>query len=170
MLSHHFFDVYRHMEWADALIWSAIMESDKAAADEYILSSFFHLHVTQHSFLNAWKGRPFERWDQANFPTPKHIAKWGYDFHMEVPAFLVGLEEEELDEPSILPWARFMARSLGHDPAETTLRETMQQLPSHSMHHRGQIMRRLRELEIKPPTADYILWVWQDRPEAEWPL
>lgn len=170
MLSPHFYHVFRHMEWADALIWSTIMESDKAASNQYIKATYFHLHVTQHSFLNAWLGKPFERWDQAAFQTARHIAKWGRDFHMQVPDFLVGLEDEDLDEPTILPWARFFARTLGRDPAETTLRETMQQLPSHSMHHRGQILRQIRELGLKPPTADYIAWVWQDRPEADWPI
>lgn len=170
MLSPHFYDVFRHMEWADALIWSAILESEKAATDSYIQATFFHQHSTQHSFLNAWLGRPFERWDQAGFPTARDIASWGRDFHIQMPDFLVGLEDEELEAPFVLPWTRFYARALGRDPAETTLRETMHQLPSHSMHHRGQIMRQMRELGMKPPTADYIVWVWQDRPEADWPI
>jgi uncharacterized damage-inducible protein DinB len=169
MLTTHFFDVFRHMEWADARIWSAVRQSEKASRDTYIVDSFFHQHTTQHSFLNAWLGRPFVRWNREDFPTVGAIQIWGQEFYEEVPGFLLGVEEEDLMMPSVLPWARFMARVLGHDPEETTLMETLQQLPSHAMHHRGQIMRRMRELDIKPPTADYILWVWQGRPEPEWP-
>lgn len=170
MLSSHLYDTYRHMEWADALIWTAVAESERLVEDEYIIASFFHLHATQHSFLDKWMGRPFVRWKQDEFDGAAAVRHWGELFHSEVTGFLAQVDEDQLDEPCILPWAPYMARVLGHDPAETTLRETMHQVSSHSMHHRGQIMRRFRELGETPPTADYIVWVWKERPEAEWDL
>lgn len=128
-----------------------------------------HIHEAQHAFLDAWEGRPLERRKREDFETSAALRSWGKDFHSKVRAFLVTVSEEDLSRPKILPWARYFARTLGFEPQDTTLLETIHQLASHSMHHRGQIIRRLRELGETPPTADYIAWVWSKKPEANWP-
>jgi uncharacterized damage-inducible protein DinB len=38
----------------------------------------------------------------------------------------------------------------------------------HSAHHRGQALRRLRELGVEPPLCDFIVWIWTGRPDADW--
>jgi uncharacterized damage-inducible protein DinB len=47
--------------------------------------------------------------------------------------------------------------------------ETARQVAMHSMHHRGQVNARLRELGAEPPLVDYIAWIWRGRPEPMWP-
>jgi len=38
----------------------------------------------------------------------------------------------------------------------------------HSSYHRGQVVRRLRELAVEAPLSDFLAWIWLDRPEADW--
>ncbi len=46
--------------------------------------------------------------------------------------------------------------------------ESVLQVAMHTVYHRGQVARRLRELGAEPPLSDFIAWVWMDRPEADW--
>ncbi len=169
MLSEHIKDVFHHMEWADATAWSAVMEFDAAARDEYVAETMFHIHQAQHSFLNVWLGKPMERVKREDFATVRDICAWGEQFHRDVAVFLESVTDSRMDEPCVLPWAAFFSRTLGRDPDETTLQDVLHQLPSHSMHHRGQVIRRIRELGQKPPLVEFIAWAWAGRPSAEWP-
>lgn len=168
MLIDHFKDVYRHMEWADSMIWQAVLDAEDVRDDEFAQRSLFHIHEVQHSFLNAWSGKPMERFAQDGFGDARAVREWGKAFYGDLDAFLTGLDASQLAESHVLPWAKFFARRLGRDAAETTLIETMHQLGSHSMHHRGQVMRRMRELGVAPPGLDYIVWAWMGRPEPVW--
>jgi uncharacterized damage-inducible protein DinB len=47
--------------------------------------------------------------------------------------------------------------------------EAMLQVVMHSGYHHGQVNARLRELGAEPPLTDYIVWLWFDRPPAQWP-
>lgn len=169
MIIPHLKSQYVHMEWADALVWRSVMESPTAATDQYCLDTFMHIHEAQHAFLDAWLVRPLVRRKREEFETPVAICALGRSFHHGVRAYLGTVAESDLGQPKVLPWARYFGRTLGFEPQDTTLLETLHQLTSHSMHHRGQIIRRLRELGETPPTADYIAWVWSKKPEANWP-
>jgi uncharacterized damage-inducible protein DinB len=67
-----------------------------------------------------------------------------------------------------LPWAELIEKQIGRAPASITIAETMQQVPLHSLYHCGQINARLREVGGEPPTVDYIVWIWLERPRADW--
>lgn len=43
------------------------------------------------------------------------------------------------------------------------------QVAAHSVHHRAQINRRIRELGLEPTLGDYIGWIWRGGPEPQWP-
>ncbi len=168
MMIHHFKDVYSHMEWADSLIWNAVFESETVCEDAFILKSLFHLHEVQYAFLNSWTGKPMERYSQDVFENAAAMRDWGCAFHEDLHVHMQDLREEALGELHILPWTKYYARRLGREATDTTLAETMHQLGSHSMHHRGQVMRRFREMGVAPPGLDYIVWVWSGRPEPSW--
>jgi uncharacterized damage-inducible protein DinB len=72
-------------------------------------------------------------------------------------------------EPTALPWMDMVSAQLGRTLVVPTLAETLLQVPMHSMHHRGQINARLRELGNEPPLVDFIAWIWLGKPAAEWP-
>ena len=162
----HMRDTFQHMAWADAQIWTIVVGT--SIRDERVLGTLMHIHETQHAFLNAWVGRPMRRWKRDEFQTPRDLLNWGQAFHEEAAGYLGSLTESALDGLCIVPWARYFTRTQGGQPQDTTLRETLHQVVSHSMHHRGQVATRLRELGHAPPATDYIIWLWSGRPPTEW--
>ena len=160
-------DLYRHMEWADASVWRAVFGSENAIDDQKLKDYFYHLHLVQRAFIRAWRNEP------ANAPFPtfedlRSVHDWGRSYYKEIFVHLDRLSDEEISRPMQLPWAELVTKQLGRAPASITIGETMLQVPLHSLYHRGQINARLREVGGEPPTVDYIVWIWIEKPAASW--
>jgi len=82
--------------------------------------------------------------------------------------YLNTLDEASLSQPMPLPWAAMIEKQFGRPPEDTSIGETALQVALHSTYHRGQVNARLRELGAEAPLVDYIAWLWQGRPAAEW--
>jgi len=54
LLVRHMRDLARHMAWADARVWHAVMATPQAADDTRIGDTLYHIHLVQHIFLQAW--------------------------------------------------------------------------------------------------------------------
>src|ERR1700752_2365111 len=145
-------DLYRHMEWADAEVWRAVLGSSPASADEKLRQTFYHLHLVQHAWLGAWRGVP----GIPRFPTfddVHSLRDWGRDYYQEIFPHLDGLTDDKISGPMQLPWADFVERELGRPPGPISIAETMLQIPMHSQYHRGQINARLRAVGGEPARA-----------------
>lgn len=160
-------DLYQHMEWADALVWRAVLASESARGDQKIRELFHHLHLVQHAYLRAWRGETRDT-PYPTFDVAQSLMRWGRAYHDDRRAHFESVTEEELAKPMELPWTDIVARELGQAPANLTIGETMLQVPLHSHYHRGQINTRLREVGDEPPRVDYIVWMWLGRPPTEW--
>jgi uncharacterized damage-inducible protein DinB len=160
-------DLFRHMEWADAIVWRAILASPSALSDAVMKAKLYHLHMVQRAFLNVWRDVPHSPNDGSEL-TVNELAKWSHDYYGPLSKYIESLTESMLDQPVTLPWARFFASESRVDPAVPSLGETMMQVSSHSTYHRGQVNARLRELGDTPPLTDFIAWIWFSRPAAEW--
>ena len=161
-------DLYRHMEWADAEVWIAVLASEGWQKDDKLRGYLHHQHLVQRLFLRVWRGDPVEM----SFPTfedARSLMLWGRDYYTEVFAYLETVGDEKLSEPMVMPWASMVERRIGRAPETTTLGETLLQVTFHSMYHRGQINARLREAGAEPPLVDYIAWIWLGRAAAHWP-
>jgi len=161
-------DLYRHMEWADAAVWSSVLASAGGRADGKLREYLHHLHVVQHAFLRVWRGEP----DDTPFPAfddAPSLMLWGRGYYGEAFAHLGGLSDETLSEPMPVAWAAMVERAMGRPPETTSVGETVLQVALHSLYHRGQINARLREVGGEPPPVDYIAWVWLGRPAPGWP-
>lgn len=79
-----------------------------------------------------------------------------------------GLSAEALTKTIEIPWTKYFEDRIDGPAGPVTLGESIYQVVSHSMYHRGQANRRLRELGAEPPLVDYIAWLWFDRPEPDW--
>lgn len=160
-------DLYRHMEWADAAVWTAVLASEAARADSKLRDYFYHLHMVQRAFLRAWRGEPRED----PYPTlddAESLMAWGRTYYGEAFFNLESLSDAKLVEPMPVPWAAMVEKRLGYPPHVTTIGETVLQVALHSQYHRGQINARLREVGGEPPLVDFIAWIWLGRPSAEW--
>lgn len=157
-----------HMEWADALVWSTTLQSGPARADERIKNWLHHIHTVQRAFTAIWQGGQPDLVNVASFADAPALAAWGRAAHGGVQGYLSTATPGDLGRQIVLPWA---GRAIERHAAVShpTLAETVRQIAMHSMHHRGQINARLRELEAEPPLVDYIAWIWRGRPEPMWP-
>ncbi len=160
-------DLYRHMEWSDALVWRATLASAASREDQRINQLFHHLHLVQHAYLGACRGQAMK----AQFPTFEAVQPlmlWGRGYYPEIQGYLASLTNAELSRPFQIPWTEIVTKELGRAPEPITLGEFMMQVPLHSLYHRGQINTRLREVGAEPPTVDYIVWRWLGKPSPDW--
>ena len=76
-------DLYRHMEWADAAVWTAVLAAGDGPSDPKIRGYLYHLHMVQRLFLRAWREEelktPFPTFDEA-----VALMSWGRAYFGEV--------------------------------------------------------------------------------------
>jgi uncharacterized damage-inducible protein DinB len=160
-------DLYAHMQWADASVWRTVFASGAARGDQKLRELFHHLHLVQHAFLRAWQGEP----PDTTFPTFSEMGPlraWGRSYYNVIFRHLGTLTEEQISKTAELPWEEIVAQQIGQKPVPISVRETLLQVPLHSLYHRGQINLRLREVGGEPPTVDFIVWTWLGKPAASW--
>lgn len=164
-----FRELFTHMEWADSLVWRAVMSSEAARGDENILEKLRHIHRTQQYFLKVWRGETID-FKKSEDGSLEHELALAQAYYAELRPYLDSLAETGLPGEMRMPWANYFARRVGKEQAgSTTLGETFAQVLSHSTYHRGQVNTRLRELGAEPPLVDYIAWLWLERPATQWP-
>jgi uncharacterized damage-inducible protein DinB len=161
-------ELFRHMEWADSLVWSRVMANDHAATDAPLRDRLYHIHLVQRGFLLVWKGIAISP-PSTSLPDTPSVLSWGRKYHVDVSGYLNNLTEQDLAREAKVPWAVMYESQLGRKAEVASLRETMLQVVMHSTHHRGQVCTKLKELGGEPPLIDLIVWVWSGKPEAVWP-
>jgi uncharacterized damage-inducible protein DinB len=159
-------DLYRHMEWADALVWREVFASEGAFRDDRLGELFYHLHLVQWAWLRAWRSEPYEPFP--TFTDLHALRDWGRSYYEEIFNQLENQTADGISKTMKLPWAEIVERELGRQPESISVGETMLQIPLHSQYHRGQINARLRAVGGEPPRVDYIVWAWLGRPQAVW--
>jgi len=160
--------LFAHMQWADALVWRAVAGCASAADDKLLHDRLFHIHATQHAFLQAWRGEKVVFTGPDDHPGLDAVRKLGLDFYAVAPDYVASLQNGSLDAEMVLPWSSYFAKRAGLAALPSTLGETLLQLPSHSAYHRGQVNTRIRELGGTPPLVDFIAWIWFGKPDADW--
>ena len=163
-------DLIRHMQWADASVWRAVLAHEPARMDPRLRHLLTHLHLVQRLFLVVWRGDASEA-ELKSFKQFGELAELRDRAIVGYPEFTRVLETA--DPPAMArgivpPFVAQFEKQLGRTFAIPTLAETMLQVTSHSTYHRGQVNARLREVGGEPPLVDYIAWIWFGRPEAEW--
>ena len=162
----HVRELARHMAWADATVWSAVLATTQASGDAKIADTLHHIHLVQHIFLQAWRGSAFAIRDRAECASLDEIFAWGLEARRDVLTYMEGVTPEELDQELRMPWAAYYEQQTKQPAAVHTRGESMFQVFLHTQHHRGQVCARLREVGGVPPTVDFILWLWSGRPDA----
>lgn len=161
-------DLLRHMEWADATVWRALMAHPPSAGDTRLRELLLHVHGVQRSFLNLWRSEAMPLPAADGFPDLQSVHTWARSYYPEVAAWTGSLDEATLARPVEMPWLGTLEARMGRKLDKPTIAETMFQVTSHSTYHRGQVNVRLREVGGEPPLVDYIAWIWFGRPSPEW--
>lgn len=160
--------LFEHMQWADATVWRAVLTTPAAADDSVLHDRLYHIHATQHAFLQAWRRDDVVFTKAEEYPGLDAVLDLARSFYAAAPAFVSALDPDSMDDEMLLPWSRYFAKRAGFAAHPCTLGETLLQLPSHSTYHRGQVNIRLRELGTTPPLVDFIAWVWAGKPAPNW--
>ena len=161
-------DLYKHMEWADADVWTAVLRSKDGPTDQKLRDYLYHLHLVQYAFLKAWRGETAVP-TSPTFDDAASLMAWARAYHGQGLSHLESLGEQGISKPMMQPWTDMIEQQIGKRPAETTLGETALQVALHSQYHRGQANARLRAVEGAPPMVDYIVWLWLGKPPPSWP-
>lgn len=158
-------ELFRHMQWADAELWRALLATPAAMEDRRLMKIVRHIHGTQRAFLGMWTHTD----ERLSAREPDALRESARAYYVEIEPFLARLDASTFDEIVVMPWLPHFAEQLGRPLQAPTLGDTLVQLPAHSTYHRGQANQRLRELGGQPPLVDYIAWVWFGRPDSNWP-
>jgi uncharacterized damage-inducible protein DinB len=159
----------RHMEWADAQVWRAVLTNAPARSDERLRNLLTHLHSVQRLFLILWTKQEFDPTGKPpEFSSLVDLRSWALIYYPEAHRVLEELDESRLGDEVVMPWVKTLESQLGRSLSMPTLGETIQQVSSHSTYHRGQVNARLREVGGEPPLVDYIAWIWFGRPAPDW--
>jgi uncharacterized damage-inducible protein DinB len=154
-------DLYRHQAWADAEHWRAILGVPAFLQDARAKERLHHIHLVQRGFHAILAGGPFEITEPSDYDGPALLA-WARAYHAASLPAVESLTAARLAERVTIPWFK-------DPPLSITVEEALLQSIMHSHYHRGQNATRLRELGGEPPTTDFIVWLWQGRPEPGWP-
>jgi len=157
-----------YTEWADSVIFSAIMGNLHAENDEIILARLRHNQLVQKVFLDVWRQSPINPVETQSLDMAA-LARFTREVHRNTSLFHETLSLTELDRTVFLPWSKLVSQKLGFETASPTLAQTLVQVFAHSSYHRGQVNARLRDLGIEPPMTDFIVWVLGHKPAPVWP-
>jgi uncharacterized damage-inducible protein DinB len=156
-----------YTEWADSVVFAAIMGNLQAENDESILMRLRHNHLVQKVFLDVWQDLPIDPTETQSLDMAA-LAGFTRDVHRNMRLFHETLSLTELDRTVVLPWSRLVSQKLGFETASPTMAQTLVQVFAHSSYHRGQVNARLRDLGIEPPMTDFIVWVLGHKPTPAW--
>ena len=156
--------LYAHMEWADARVWSEVLGTEGARGDPWLRDKLFHMHDTQQAFLGLWTGQP--RQTPGDLGSLAAVCEWARPYYATARGFLEASDGPALAEPASDAFGDRMRQHFGPPRGNVTLHRPS--IAAHTTHHRGQIMTRLRELDGAPPLVDYVVWVWWGSPPAAW--
>jgi uncharacterized damage-inducible protein DinB len=155
-------ELYAHQEWADAEHWRALESHPPALVDKAIRERLLHIHLVQHGFL--WVTSP-QRSDFAfrtleDFPTMADLKEYARLGLHDVNQLLKKTNRERMEEVIEVPWFK--------PHLKISVRHALTQAAMHSHYHRGQNATRLRELGGIPPMTDFIVWLRNGQPAANW--
>ena len=167
MQSDELLHLTRHMDWADASVWAAVVATSEAHSDKRMKDLLHHLHGVQWAYLQIWRGDPLDMPDASTFADLGAIRDWRHEYYPQFMKFWDGVDSELLQRHVVFPWADGLVKRWGA-AQPVTLAESVIQACSHSTYHRGQVNMRLRELGGEPPLVDFVAWIWMGRPETGW--
>lgn len=167
----HLRDLLNHMAWADAQFFYAW--SKGPVEDEELRERWAHVLGTATFFTEILRGEHDLPWDKIlsgqvrppwldqplkSFDELKSLTLAN---HGKLASTLAGWDEAALEKKVHVPW-------FPDPPCVLTAGEALMQAVLHTQHHRGQCMTRLKDGGGKSSNADYIIWIWKNRPTARW--
>jgi uncharacterized damage-inducible protein DinB len=151
-------ELYTYHRWANARMLDAAGALAHADFARELVSSFPSVRDTLAHTLSAdwiwlerWKGTSPTGWPGWDTSTHAALAALWVELEGEQRTFLEGLGEADLE--------RVIAyRAMNGVPYANPLGELLRHVVNHGTYHRGQVATLLRQLGVKPPQTDLILY------------
>ena len=102
MRSEDLLQLLRHMEWADARVWRAVLAlpAEAAASQPMLEERLLHIHVVQRAFLCMWRGEPPTDFPEpAQFAALADVARWARPHYAEAAALVGAADAATLARP-----------------------------------------------------------------------
>jgi uncharacterized damage-inducible protein DinB len=146
-------DLFTYTEWANQLVIDAI---EALSPEQYdgLRDTLAHIIFAEWIWLRRWKGEsPTSApvWAESG-PTLSALVDHLRGVEAERRHHVDSLSDASLEE-------EVAYRSLKGDPFSTRLGHQMQHVVNHSTYHRGQLVMKIRQFGIQPPTTDLIVWI-----------
>ena len=151
-------DLFGYHRWANGRILDAAAALSTDQLDRDLASSFGSVRGTlAHAlgadwvWLSRWLGESptaFPDWDVSTHP--RLLERWR-EIEGRQKQFLDGLDESDLDR--VVTYKVFSGKTFSNP-----LAELFRHVVNHATYHRGQVVTMLRQLGLKPPQTDLILY------------
>jgi len=103
---------------------------------------------------------PFALNKPEDFATMGQLKEYARQGLTELDQLLKATSADQLEESIEIAWFK--------PTLKISRRQALTQAAMHSHYHRGQNATRLRGLGSVPPTTDYIVWLRDGKPAAQW--
>jgi uncharacterized damage-inducible protein DinB len=151
-------ELFAFHRWANARLLDAAggltaedFARDLRSSFPSVRETLVHLLSADWIWLERWRGRSPTAGPDWDVPTHADLrARWA-EFERDQLAFLEGLSEADLDR--VVSY-----RALSGAPYANPLGELLRHVVNHGTYHRGQVATLLRQLDVKPPQTDLILY------------
>ena len=148
-MKNHFLDLFEYNLWANQRLLGVI--SLNKVDDEDVFSLMSHIVSAQLIWLHRVEGlptAPFPPWEVYKFREIESMVDESNDRWIK---YLNNYKVDSLEE--VIHYQNSKKQSF-----ENRLVEIVTHVINHSTHHRAQVSRKLRQLNIEPPPLDYIIF------------
>ena len=149
-MKNYLIELMMYNNWANCkLLETILIMPDK---DESVMF-FSHLITAQEKWLNRITGEKDDKlftWFNPVFPENELLERWT-ESYKKMLAFIESKDEAEFEEKVIF------IRPTDGKKLSAKIRDIILQFNYHSIHHRAQINRIIRQQGLKPPATDYII-------------
>jgi uncharacterized damage-inducible protein DinB len=156
----HLRDLLAHADWANAVFFHTWGKSP-AREHEELRRRVGHIIGVQEGFLAVLRGQPAVVPPQGPPPSHDELKKRAQASHVGLREFVESLPSDGLTRQVRIPW-------FPDPPCVVTVAEALVQVATHTQHHRGQCMTRLKDFGGEPKNVDWIIWLWKARPQGRW--
>ena len=146
-------EMARHQAWADAAHWKTIHENAALRDDGEIQTRLNHMVSAMSMLMALSRGETPDLSHLKDVVAPEQLESAMQKAHAELEAMLASADLEkkiQLHGPN--------------GPFEAPVGVLLLQAVTHSQHHRAQNAARMRQLGVKPPMTDLIIWYALGRP------
>lgn len=150
-----------YTRWADARVLEALPGDawlkDVGGSFGSLRNTAVHLVSAAGVWVSRWLGRPAAHLKPEEVESPAALRALAEELARERTAFVARQSDATLAAP-------FSWSTLDGKAASDPLVELFIQMANHSTYHRGQLAAFLRDLGVKPPSTDYLVWIRSGKP------